>query len=97
MFRADLISLPARQADPNRSLYNGDMGTRLAELDALLNDPVVVVFGFVAIAALVTLKGFALWKAASARSVGWFIALLVINSLGVLELVYLLGVKRSDR
>lgn len=36
-------------------------------------------------------KGLALWKAAREGSRGWFIALLVINTLGVLEILYIFG------
>lgn len=45
-----------------------------------------------AIAALwtVVLKGFALWYAAKNEQRGWFIALLVINTLGILEIIYLI-------
>ena len=39
--------------------------------------------------AVVVLKGYALWYAARASQKGWFIALLVINTLGILEIVYL--------
>lgn len=38
---------------------------------------------------LIVLKGIALWKAARAGSKPWFIALLVINTLGILELLYI--------
>jgi len=34
-------------------------------------------------------KGFALWKAANKRSVPWFIVLLVLNTLGILEILYI--------
>jgi hypothetical protein len=34
-------------------------------------------------------KGVALWRAARAGQRGWFVALLVINTLGVLEILYL--------
>lgn len=34
-------------------------------------------------------KGVALWKAARASSKPWFVALLVINTLGILEIVYI--------
>ncbi len=34
-------------------------------------------------------KGFALWKAAKNDEQGWFILLLVINSVGVLPILYL--------
>jgi methionyl-tRNA synthetase len=36
-------------------------------------------------------KGLALWRAAKNGHKGWFIALLVINTLGILEIVYLLS------
>ena len=34
-------------------------------------------------------KGLALWKAARAGSAKWFIVLLVVNTLGILEILYL--------
>jgi hypothetical protein len=34
-------------------------------------------------------KGLALWKAAGLKQKNWFIALLVISSLGILEILYL--------
>lgn len=34
-------------------------------------------------------KGTALWKAAKGSQRNWFIALLIINTVGVLEIVYL--------
>lgn len=36
------------------------------------------------------LKGFALWRAAKKNQNVWFIALLVINSMGILPLIYLI-------
>ncbi|MHB1163358.1 MAG: DUF5652 family protein [Minisyncoccota bacterium] len=38
----------------------------------------------------IVLKGFALWYAARGGQKGWFIALLFINTLGVLEIIYLI-------
>ena len=34
-------------------------------------------------------KGIALWKASRNNSKGWFIALLVINTLAILEILYI--------
>lgn len=34
-------------------------------------------------------KGFALWRAAKNESKGWFIALMIINTGGILEILYL--------
>ncbi len=38
----------------------------------------------------IVLKGFALWHAARNDQRNWFIALLVVNTLGILEIVYLI-------
>lgn len=42
------------------------------------------------------LKGFALWLAARNHHIVWFIVLMLVNTLGVLELAYLL-VFRKDK
>jgi len=34
-------------------------------------------------------KGIALWRASDTKQKNWFIALLVINTVGILEIVYL--------
>lgn len=34
-------------------------------------------------------KGFALWRAAELKQKYWFIAILLINTLGILEIIYL--------
>jgi hypothetical protein len=38
----------------------------------------------------VVIKGYALWYAARGSQKWWFIALLVVNTLGILEIVYLI-------
>ena len=38
----------------------------------------------------IAIKGYALWHAARGNQKGWFIALLVINTLGILEIIYLI-------
>lgn len=35
-------------------------------------------------------KGFALWRAGLHRQPGWFVALLVLNTAGILPIIYLL-------
>jgi len=39
-------------------------------------------------------KGFALWKSAGLRQKYWFIAILLINTLGLLEIFYLYFIAR---
>jgi len=34
-------------------------------------------------------KGVALWRAAQKRHLGWFVAILIINSIGLLPIIYL--------
>ena len=44
----------------------------------------------------ISIKAFALWHAARNRQVAWFIVLLVVNSIGILELVYLLAFRKDQ-
>ena len=41
-------------------------------------------------------KGLALWKAGRRNQPGWFVALLVVNSVGLLPIVYLFLVKGNN-
>lgn len=43
------------------------------------------------------LRGIALWKSARSMQKGWFIFLLIINSLGILPLVYLLFFQKKRK
>lgn len=40
-------------------------------------------------------KGLALWRAARLKQVGWYIALIIINTLGVLEIIYLIATRKK--
>ncbi len=42
-------------------------------------------------------KGWALWRAAQNKQKAWFIAILVINLLGILEIVYLLFFQKEEK
>lgn len=50
---------------------------------------------FIAGAWTITWEGLALWRSARSGDKKWFIALLVINTLGLLEIVYLYLVKKE--
>ncbi len=41
-------------------------------------------------------KGVALWRAAANRHLGWFIALFLLNTLAILEIVYIFGFSRRE-
>ena len=42
-------------------------------------------------------KGFALWKAAQNKEKGWFIAILILNTAGILPIIYLLMQKNHNK
>ncbi len=42
------------------------------------------------------LKGFALWYAARGSQKGWYIVLLIINTAGILEIIYLIWFRPHD-
>lgn len=52
----------------------------------------IALLPIIAVAALWTLiiKGYALWHAARNGQKWWFIALLIVNTLGILEVIYLI-------
>lgn len=58
------------------------------QLNNLSTEQIVVIIAIVIWD--VTWKGFALWKAARSESKGWFIVLLLLNSIGLLPIIYLL-------
>ncbi len=41
-------------------------------------------------------KGLALWQSASRRHLVWFIILLVVNTMGILEILYIFYLNRWD-
>lgn len=59
------------------------------------NDPL---FQVLLIGAILTipLKMYAVWKAAKADQKGWFIALLLLNSIGLLEVTYLFYFQKKN-
>ncbi len=52
---------------------------------------------FIALAIIWTIvwKGLALWRSAELRQKYWFLAILVINTLGILEIIYLFVVTKN--
>jgi len=52
---------------------------------------------YLVIAWAVIWKGIALWHAARNRQLAWYIALLIVNTIGILEIVYLIFFRKKDR
>ena len=65
----------------------------------LLPYPLIMFFPFIIIIALwsVAIKGYALWHAAHNDQKWWFIALLVLNTVGILEIIYLLWFRLTSK
>ena len=57
----------------------------------------IALLPFLVVVALwtVVLKGYALWYAARGSQKWWFIALLIVNTLGILEIVYLIWFRKT--
>ncbi|HPF44539.1 MAG TPA: DUF5652 family protein [Syntrophomonadaceae bacterium] len=47
------------------------------------------IFGLLVVWSIIW-KGWALWRAARLKYTGWYIALLIINTVGIFEIVFLL-------
>ena len=42
-------------------------------------------------------KGLALWRAARREESGWFVALLIFNTIGILEIIYYFLIAKTDK
>ncbi len=60
-------------------------------MDMFFNEQHNILFSTLALWSLFW-KGLALWHSARKDQYKWFIALLVINTIGILEIIYLFGV-----
>lgn len=60
-------------------------------------NPSMMVLILLIMIAVTILKGYALWTAAKRGENIWFIVLLAINTLGILELVYLFALGKAKR
>ena len=52
---------------------------------------------YLVIAWAVIWKGIALWHAARNRQLVWYIALLIVNTVGILEIVYLIFFRKKGQ
>jgi len=57
--------------------------------------PVVMTLIVLAIVFDLVLRGMAMWRAAKNGQKGWFIALLVINTVGILPLIYMFVINKK--
>jgi hypothetical protein len=69
-------------------------------LEVMANDFGIEVNAFIALLMVVAIwqmiwKGIALWKSAELRQKWWFIAILVINTFGILEIIYIFFIAKK--
>jgi len=79
----------------------GNVYNMIADYMGVSVGTAAVILAIISIWALVW-KGFALWKASKKNSIIWFILLLVVNTLGILEILYIyvfseLGRRKSSK
>ena len=67
----------------------------LLQPQTLLQDPKFLVLFILLLIWSIIWKGLALWKAARLSNKWWFLALLVVNTLGILEIIYIYFVARN--
>lgn len=65
--------------------------TNLTDLETLFNSPWFIVVMLWSM----FWKGLALWHAAGRRQKIWFVVLMIVNTLGILEIIYLLFVAKA--
>jgi hypothetical protein len=64
-------------------------------MDLVLLLPVVWFFFVLFVAWILIWKGIALWRAARNHHTVWFVVLLILNTLGILEIIYILCFSRK--
>jgi methionyl-tRNA synthetase len=55
----------------------------------IINDPTKMQWLFLLMIWTIPWKGFALWRAAKNKQLPWFIGILLINTFGIIEIIYL--------
>jgi len=67
------------------------------QLAEILNNPrFVIMLSILSIWALIW-KGIALWKASKNNSIPWFVVLLAVNSVGILEIIYIFFFSKKNK
>jgi len=61
-----------------------------------MTDPILLTFVIIALVWSLVWKGLALWRAARRTDKWWFIVLLVVNTVGILEILYLFVFSKKE-
>ena len=66
----------------------------ISTIAGLYEAPGTMILGLLVISVWTLIwKGFALWHSAKSQQKGWFIAILILNTLGLLPIIYLIWFK----
>jgi len=65
------------------------MNAQVETIIGILNNPSYAVLFFALMAWSLAWKGVALWKSAKNSQRNWFVAMLLINTFGILEIIYI--------
>lgn len=82
------ISLNPQEMALVQEMLN-NQGTNMPQIDFAILGTLALIILIFFLWSLIW-KGIALWRAGRDNSKGWFIAILVLNTLGLLEIIYLL-------
>lgn len=62
----------------------------IEQVQILVDNPPLLVAAIAVFLVVMVLKGIALWRAGRNYHKGWFVALFILNTVGLLEIIYLL-------
>lgn len=69
----------------------------IEQVQIFVDNPPLLVAAIAVLLVVLVLKGFALWRAGRNNHTGWFIALFILNTAGILEIIYLLTAGKKKR
>jgi hypothetical protein len=71
--------------------------TDIQTINTILNNPQAQIILVLLMAWALAWKGFALWRAAQNSQRNWFIAMLLLNTFGILEILFLFYFSRNKK
>ena len=71
--------------------------TDIETINAIYETPFLLLIIMVLSIWSIIWKGFALWKASRKGQRNWFVAMLIINTLGILEIIYIFYFQKKEK
>ena len=69
----------------------------MASLNAFLQTPLGAIVILLLVVWSLAWKGVALWRAAGNKQLVWYICMLIFNTLGILEIIYIFGFSKPKK